>query len=276
VLKRAFDVSVCYILAMHILLWPIISRDRLVCAFRPGEPASSEAPFRTLRKHSWSTGGVRITPRAEGRAAGRMTLFSTLNLEAVRLARLDETRSAARIAKVAVAVESSRAFSRFGQLLARLPAESVRAVAHGLLPATAPNDLWDALLRLTEETERRWKIASEHIVMPEVITGRITQLGTTALVLHVGPGPDITLPRWLARAAERDVLGGCLGLVFDQFENGAALTYALPALDLHEAPPRFSPYGQHAPPLSLTADDVEMFKREAPELRVPVPVTIGG
>ncbi len=260
---------------MHITLWPVVPRDRLVWAFRPGEPGSSEGPFRTLRKHSWATAGIRITPRIGGHTTGRVTVFSMLNLEAARLARLHDGQSAARVARAAVAAESSRAFGQLVKLLARLPAEGIAALAQGLFPAQAPEELWGTLHRLAEETERRWQTAALHLAMPEVITGRITQLGPTALVLKVKTGPDITLPRWLAKAAHRERVGACLGLVIDRFEESSAFTYALPALDLDEGPPRFRPFGRHAPPLDLTPVDVELLRRESPALRVPVPVTIG-
>jgi hypothetical protein len=261
---------------MDIALWPLIPRDRLVWAFRPGEPGSSEAPFRTLRKHSWSTAGVRIIPRTSGgRTAGRVTIFSTLNLEAARLARLHDGRSATRVAKAAVAAESSVAFAQVGTLLAELPVHSIAALVQGLFPPQGPDELWEALRRLAKETERRRQTTSAHLPMPEVITGRITQLGPTALVLHVSTGPDITLPRWLAKAAHRETVGACLGLVIDRFEESSAFTYALPAMDLEEDLPRFRPFGQHAPPLALTPADVQLLRREAPPLRVPVPVTIG-
>jgi hypothetical protein len=261
---------------MQITIWPLVPRDRLVWAFRPGEPGSSEGPFRTLRKHGWATAGVRITPRTAGRTTGRVTVFSMLNLEAARLARLADAESAERAARSAAVVEASRAFVSLGKILAHWPALSVAALSQGIVPAEAPDELWTALRRLAEETQRRWRSASARGPMPEIITGCITEIGPAVVVLQPSAGPAITLPRWLAQAAHRESVGACLGVVVDRFEGTSALTYALPALDLDARPRRFSPFDRDAPIRSLTPDDVALLRREPEPLRVIVPVTIGG
>jgi hypothetical protein len=260
---------------MDIALWPLIGRDSLVRAYRPGEPSSSEAPFRTLRRHQWSTAGVRITPRTVGRAAGRCTVFSTLNLEAARLARLREDRGAVRLARAATALESGRAFSRLEGLLADLPAEGIGALVDGLFPLNAPEELWSALRALAKETGRRWITESARGALPEVTVGYIATMSATSVLLRCPKSGDVTVPRWLARAAHRDAVGACMAVVTELLEDASALTYAIPAMDLDAGAPRFSPFGRAAPVRSLTPTDVALLQGAPQPLRVIVPVTIG-
>ena len=44
-----------------ITAWPVVIRDRIVQAFKPGGSPDAEAPFRTLRRHAWVSQGVRVT-----------------------------------------------------------------------------------------------------------------------------------------------------------------------------------------------------------------------
>ena len=70
-----------------IAAWPVVVRDRIVHAFKPGTSPAGEAPFRTLRRHEWVSQGVRVTLFADHGLAGQMTFFSSLNVVAARLAR---------------------------------------------------------------------------------------------------------------------------------------------------------------------------------------------
>jgi hypothetical protein len=260
---------------MNIALWPLIARDRLVRAYRPGEPSLSEAPFRTLRRHSWSTAGVRITPRTVGRATGRCTVFSTLNLEAARLARLHANDNASRLARAAAALESGPAFLQLEKLLADLPAETIVALVEGTFPADASTELWRTLQVLAQETRRRWITESRRGALSEMVVGCIAEMSATTVVLKCPNSPDLTLPRWLARAAHREAVGACLAVVTEQLEDSSALAYAIPALDLDAAPPQFSPFGRARALREITEADLALLTGSPKPLRVIVPVTIG-
>ena len=86
---------------MNCALWPIALRADLVRAFRPGESPTREGPFRTLRLHHWAASGVPVQLRQGGHAAGRVVLFSMLNVEAAMSARCGEDGMAAALAKSA-------------------------------------------------------------------------------------------------------------------------------------------------------------------------------
>jgi hypothetical protein len=49
------------------------------------------------------------------------------------------------------------------------------------------------------------------------------------------------------QSGPRETVGACLGLVIDRFEESSAFTYALPALDLEQAAPRFRPLASMHP-----------------------------
>ena len=112
---------------MGIDQWPVVGRTQIIQAFRPGEPASKEAPFRTLRSHGWATAGMSVVTRSEHRASGRFIIFSVLNVDAARLAREGDERSAKVLAKAAARVEASAAFGRLRKLLSGRPAADVSA-----------------------------------------------------------------------------------------------------------------------------------------------------
>jgi hypothetical protein len=260
---------------MSIALWPLIGRDSLVRAFRPGERSSNEGPFRTLRKHHWSTSGVRITPRAAGRAAGRVTVFSTLNLEAARLARLDEAQAAARVAKAAGVLESGAEFAELQQLLSSLSGEIVGAVLEGVFPAEAPTALWESLRTLAVDTKRLWAVQARRTSLPEVVAGRISSVGTSSVTLRLLDGQNLAIPRWLARAVHREEVGDCLAVVTDRLEESSALAYAIAAFDLDAPPPKFSPFGRAATTRYLTKADGRLLSGRPAPLHVLVPVAIG-
>src|SRR5262245_22193855 len=97
---------------MEIALWPVVLRADLVRAFRPGEPPAREGPFRTLRQRHWATSGVPIHGRQGGHAAGRVVLFSILNVEAAISARCGDEKMAVGLARAAERMEQSKSFAR--------------------------------------------------------------------------------------------------------------------------------------------------------------------
>src|ERR1700722_3714145 len=69
-----------------IAAWPVVIRDRIVQAFKPGGSPDAEAPIRTLRSHAWVSQGVRVTLFSSHGLAGQLTFFSSLNVMAARFA----------------------------------------------------------------------------------------------------------------------------------------------------------------------------------------------
>jgi hypothetical protein len=262
---------------MSIAAWPVTHRSQLVHAYKPGERSSSEARFRTLRKHAWATSGVRITPRSGNRLTGQLTMFSSLNRESARLARHGDTKAAVRVAAAATALEARPEFTLLSELLTEMPVAVAKAVIDGLVPDDAPAPLMTALrnvARLTEQIRER-ELSSAQLA--EVSAGWVKEVHTSYVLLVLMTGPETVVPRWMAGAANRARVGSFLVVVTDKLDGASAVFEALPALDVTDEtqPAAFTPFGrgdQRA--LAITADDERMLSGEPQPLRVLVPVTV--
>jgi hypothetical protein len=165
--------------------WPVVIRDRIVHAFKPGGSAASEAPFRTLRRHEWVSQGVRVTRFADRGLAGQMTFFSSLNVVAARLARRGNAPAAARVARAAADLEAGPEFTVLRSLLSKLPDYEVEQVVGGLFPEDGPVALAAALRAVASRTEQ---VRANDTLLSSpaevVFAGRITQV-TSEFVLLV-------------------------------------------------------------------------------------------
>ena len=128
-----------------IAAWPVVIRDRIVQAFKPGGSPDAEAPFRTLRRHEWVSQGVRVTLFGGRGLAGQLTFFSSLNVMAARLARRGDALAAARVARAAADLEAGPEFAALRSLLSELPDREGEQVVGGQFPADGPAALAGAL-----------------------------------------------------------------------------------------------------------------------------------
>lgn len=260
---------------MELDQWPIVVRGQLVQAFKPGELTSREAPFRTLRAHGWSTAGVSIVTRREHRASGRLTIFSVLNMDAARFARLGDGRRAKAHASAAARIEASAEFLRLKELLTGRPVEDVTAVVEGAIPAAQSREIHEQLRRVARATLRVRPRDEANKLGTEVVVGTISETMAESITLTALSGDRVAIPRWLARTAGREVVGECLALVSERLDDGL-VTHAFPAISLDDqrTQPEFSPFGRAAPVTKLMASDVPVVRGAAGPLRVLVPVTI--
>ena len=258
---------------MTIAAWPVATRSRLVRAFRPGEPSGAEGPFRTLRSHRWATAGVRVTRRAAGRLGGQLTIFSSLNVDAARLARRGVLDAAGRLAYAAGTLEGSPDFARLRGILATLPADEALRVVDGVLPPDAPAGLTDTLRALAHRTDQRRAQERALGTSLEVMTGRIIEVHDQ-YVLLAGPAQPTTLvPRWMATTAHRTRVGDPLALLMDRLGDATAVIEAVPAIDT-DTPP-FSPFGRDDPRTrTITTADEHLLagQPEPPVVLVPVQI----
>ena len=262
-------------MAMHIDLWPIVGRAQLVQTFRPGEVPTKEGPFRTLRMHGWATPGVSVVTRSAGRASGRLTIFSVLNVSAARCAREGEQKGARAFVRAAARVEKSEAFSRLkGLLTGKSVAEVTAAVAGGVSAAK-----WPEFIEVLRDVARETRTAMERGVRggggADVITGTIREALDDGLVLQAESGVRTLVPRWLGQSAHREQVGDVLALVTDKLAEAQMVVQALPAIELRDEPrSAASPFGRGAPVRMLTAADARLLAGEPAPLKVLVPVTI--
>lgn len=258
---------------MEIHQWPIVGRRQLVQAFRPGEPAGKEAPFRTLRLHGWATAGVSIVTRSEHRANGRLCIFSVLNVDAARLARAGQDRLAMALAKAAATLEASAVFGQLSRLLAGKSSEDVSAAVEGEVGEAR----WPELHRLLRLLARKTKAARARLApLQDVVAGKISETQPDFLILTAASGERTAVPRWLAQAAHREEVGDCLALVTDRLDERHMVVNAVPGIDVSKDAPAaaFSPFGRNAPVRQLTKADTRLLSRAPAPLRVLVPVTI--
>lgn len=261
-----------------IAAWPVVARDRIVRAFKPGGSPAAEAPFRTLRRHEWVSSGVRITRFADRGFAGQITCFSSLNVTAARLARSGNASGAERVARAAANLESGPEFAELLRQLTELPDREADQVVNGALPADAPAKLTEALRAVARRTER---VRASDIPSPveAVFAGRIAEVTGGYVVVVQREGPATVVPRWMANAARLDRVGGLLALVTDNLGGASAVVEAVPAIDIQYAPgvDDFGPFGRgDQRTRSITADDVRLLAGEPQSLRILVPVTIDG
>lgn len=263
-----------------IAAWPVVARDRIVHAFKPGGSPAAEAPFRTLRRHEWVSPGVRVTLFAERGFAGQMTFFSSLNVMAARLARRGDVSAAERVARAAAGLEAGPEFADLRLRLSELPDREAEQVVNGVLPGGAPAALTETLRAVASRTER---VRASDILLSSpaevIFAGRVAEVSDQFVVVARGKEVTTMVPRWMASGAQRDQVGALLALVADRLDGASAVVDAVPAIDIDDAPQAegFSPFGRGDPRTrSITPDDARLLSAEPQALRILVPVTIDG
>jgi hypothetical protein len=259
---------------MDFALWPIVLRWDLVAAFRPGEPPDREGPFRTLRQHEWATAGVPVHVRDSGHAAGKVVLYSVLNVEAAICARCGDEAAAVAFAKAADRLERSQHFARLRELLSQLRSSEVSSCAAGEIdPASV---MTEALTRLALETEtvRRQRRFAKYALHTRL--GLISDVAAHHVVLTSKDEPSIAVPRQLARAAHRERIGECLGVINSPVDDRELLVRALPGIDLRPARrARYSPFERVKGFERVSAADAAYLRGTPAPLTITMPITIG-
>ena len=257
---------------MVFALWPLALRRDLVRAFRPGEHAEREAPFRTLRGHDWATRGVEVRTRQDGHAAGRIVVFSVLNVDAAICARCGDEGMAAEIATAAARLEKSRTFVHLLTRLAELPPAVVTAIAGGELAAAGP--FVDIIRQLAMGTavvrqQRRFaKLASWYHV------GRISSVAE-AYVIVDGGGKQSFVPRSLAHSVWRERIGECLAVMNGPVDDREMIVRAAPGIELEAERGSYSPFARPEGGFqSVSAADLAYLRGIPRQLQITIPITI--
>jgi hypothetical protein len=257
---------------MDCALWPLVLRDDLVRAFRPGEPAEREAPFRTLRAHEWATAGVAVHTRQGGRAAGRVVVFSVLNVDAAICARCGDVTLAAAIAKAAARMEEDPTFVRLQTSLAEHAAGVVSSIAEGELAAANP--FVDLIRQLATKTaavrlqHRFAKLAAWYHV------GRISSVAEAYVTIE-GGGKQSLVPRNLARAVFRERVGECLAIMNRPVDGREMIVRAVPGITLEPKRDSYSPFERPASGFQrVSAADLAYLRGVPKPFEITIPITI--
>lgn len=227
---------------MRIVAWPVVNRDRIVHAFKPGSDSGAEAPFRTLRRHRWASSGVRVSRRADRGLAGQMLMYSRLNVESARLARGGRGPAAELVAQAAADLESGPEFSRLQRVLEKLPAPEAEGVIDGELADDVPSQVADALRTVAIRTEQVWsaqeRIGDRDWKSPAEVAfaGQVAALYPGHAVLSQAGGHTTAVPRWMIDVAHRDRVGTFLMLVIYKLDHASAILEAVPGMDVEGVP----------------------------------------
>ncbi|HEY6728767.1 MAG TPA: hypothetical protein VI197_32370 [Polyangiaceae bacterium] len=257
---------------MNLALWPLVLRKDLVRAFRPGERGDREAPFRTLRDHEWATAGVTVHARQGSRAAGRIVVFSVLNLDAAIYARRGDEAMAAEMAKAAASLEGCTTFAQLQTSLAEHPRAVVSSIAEGELAAASPFvELIRTLAMKTAEVRRQHhfdKLASWYHV------GRISTVAEGYVVVD-GEGKQSFVPRSLARAVFRERVGECLAVMNSPVDDREMIVRAVPGIELDPEKDSYSPFARPAAGFQrVSAADLAYLRGVPRPLAITIPITI--
>lgn len=263
---------------MDVEQWPIVDRSALVRAFKPGDVASNEGPFRTLRSHAWATAGVRVMTRSEGRghATGRTTIFSALNVDAARYALHGDSQKAKKLARAAALIEASAEFVRLAAELAGNPARAVESVVEGESADPVRMEVRSLLHRLAQATRKLRRRSGLERDLWEVLAGAVSEAQAEYVVVTSSSGSRAAVPRDLARAAHREQIGDCLALISYDLGEQSRVIQAVPGIDLSRDSEKksFSPFRRDSPVSWISKADAEYLSGSPAPLKILVPVTI--
>lgn len=271
---------------MKVEQWPVATRGQVVGAFKNlADEAAGEAPFRTLRHRGWATSGTRVRTRTGGHITGGIVIYSSLNVDAARLARLGFQDEAAELASEALKVETSSAWRHMVELLAVGSEVEARDAVTGVAARGALGDLLRSVTRLTERARRRHKVLT---TVYEITIGAVSESRRGYVVVRTTAGEDTAVPRWLAAGVARDKPGDLVALVHERLGTRKAILEAVPAIDVDgddqaaravpdvEDAAGYSPFDRADKRNRLSVADAPYVRGEPAPLRVLVPVTIEG
>ncbi len=215
-----------------------------------------------------------IVCREHHRAAGRLTVFSMLNVDAARLAREGLGHEALSFAKAAAKIERGGAFHRLRELISgTTPAEAATALQG---TSTTPSaELIEVLRLIAIETLLVRQSRAVLVVNLQTVAGRISETLPDVVVLETS-SQRTYVPRGLAEAANRTKVGDLLALVTERFSREQVAFEVLPAISVEGAgDKKASPFGRSAPIHRVTEKDARLLRRTPAPLTVLIPVTVG-
>jgi hypothetical protein len=255
---------------------PFTSAEDIVAEYKPGVDVSVKGALRTLRGKEVITDGIAVRPRdAGGRVHGAHQLYSSLNLDAVRLHRRGDVRGARRLARRAAIVERRKATRLLAEALAAGFAE--QRPLYDALAQLLATDVRDVVQAVTEQTEAERRDLGGKLGLGPPTFARIVKLHGAVAELQL-EGSETAIPvrhRDLSPHAAL-MLGAGMSLRWEPLGPGLTLLKASPALDL-EAPEQAAIHPYERP---LPSEDARVQLAGAlsvePTLRRPRGVTIGG
>ena len=201
-------------------------------------------------------------------------VFSILNIEAAICARCGEATTAASFARAAARIEASGAFVRLQGFLSQCPASTVPSLVEGaLIPEDSDLTLVLRALALQTATIRLQRQFARHALAFHV--GRISSSTEGYVVVTNEGGQSVAVPRGLARAAHRERIGECLGVINSHVDERELIVRAMPGIDVgreHAEP--YSPFARVDGFERINAADQAYLRGRPTPLTIQIPVAI--
>jgi hypothetical protein len=192
--------------------WPLATRDEIVAAFKLGADIASDSPLKTLRQKGIVSPGVRVLPRHGGRLAGQKVFYSSLCIDAARLARHGR-------------LDLARSLCAAASELEQMPEAGV--VAQAAVDGKLPAGMLTRLAVATSNVARSFQ--DELAQISDVTTGRVVSIEGDTVVIVAPDGAEWCLIRRTlpAELAER---GTPMVVVTEWLGAAGALVSARPGV----------------------------------------------
>lgn len=212
---------------------PFTTSEEIAAEFRPEKPGRVQSALRTLKSHKAVSDGVSQPLRRQtgGRLGGKLTLYSSLNLDAARCAREGDYKQAAKIARAAIEIELA---DQMQTLVQQLGATHTSIGKNALVSAVRDEQNTLAITKLlAQKTDR--KRTSLKIGRPDGqrLFGRVAEMSDdVALVRIDGLTGDLAVHLDDLRHSGSLFVGAPLMLTWERWPGGKTLMTTDAALDL--------------------------------------------
>lgn len=254
---------------------PFVSRELVAGAFVPGPSEKATATLRRLRRKASASAGVvmPLRDRTSGRLVGTTRLYSSLNRDAARCARMGQWRRAQALARHAEAIEQADATQRllrsleFGPTVRQL--DAVDILLQALPEAPDPAVIAALLAEIADRTERlRQGADAPRGRTQRMLVARVRWVADDIADLVDADGREAQVP-----APDPDVFalteGRPVVVYWDVLGAEATVLFA-PAVDLDalRREVAYRAYPGARPPGPITAAQEQAVER-LPQVRLP-------
>jgi hypothetical protein len=195
-----------------------------------------------------------VVVREDGRIADRLTLFSSLNIDAARLSRAGDAERASAAAKAASEIEEGDLMTALVTLLRFMPRDTVRGFLRGQMPDQEQHpQFWGLTRQIAQQTA---KVRAEFVPPPDTETiGVVSSASADEVLVSSAGGQRVHVPRAAASSLKLDHDGDLLAVHTEIAEDGRVIIDVLPAIELPGVDEvSFDPFARTAEPVLLPVD----------------------
>lgn len=252
---------------------PFTTAEDIAAEYKPGSGVTVKAALRTLRGKDVISEGLGVRPRGSGgRVSGERHLYSSLNLDAVRLHRRGDDKAARRLARRAAGLERRKETQWLAAELA--PVFGQHTALHDAIQAVWSSDARSAARVVAEQTEAV-RSALQATLGARTFAYIVKLHGDLADLRIEGSGRVMPMPTSDLLPNVHLMIGAGVSLRWESLGNGFTLLKAAAALELEDDAEELYPYER---PLPSEDSRVELTGALAsePTIRSPRRISIGG